>query len=297
MNIKRGAKRLAVKSVSSQFGSSKALSREVLRMLKFEYGPFDNGLPREAPKAVSCVSVDFDVTNPTRYQDNRKGTLALLELADRHRIPITWAICGKSAVDDMASYSAILDSATRHELAVHTYSHVDATRCSAEEFRSDIVRCVQSLGLDRPRTFVFPWNREGHFDVLRELGFRCFRGKRRAIGTPVRTEGLWNVRPVYYVDQKSRSAGALIRSYVDLCARRSAVFHLWTHPWSLVINGKTEPMMETLGQAFEFIARLRDEGVVATYTLGQIASMLDMESVPTEVPPKAVQQTAGRSLG
>jgi polysaccharide deacetylase len=284
-----------VKSVSTQIGSSALVSKEVLRMLRFDYGPFDRKLPAASPKAVACLSVDFDVTNPTRFQDNRKGTLALLQLADRYRIPITWAVCGKSAEDDMTSYSAILGSTTRHELGVHTYSHIDATRCTAHEFKADIMRCIQSLGIDSPRTFVFPWNREAHFDVLRELGFRGFRGKHRAIGTPVRREGLWNIRPVYYVDQKSRSAGPLIGSYIDLCVSRSAVFHLWTHPWSLVTNGRSEPMLETMEQVFEHLARRREEGVLATYTLGKIAAILDLEDSPPPASQEPVERATQRA--
>ena len=289
MNLKRGAKRLAVKSVSSQIGSSSLVSKEVLRMLKFEYGPFDSKLPASARGSVSCISVDFDVTNSTRFLDNRKGTSVLLELADRYDIPITWAICGKSAEDDMVSFSAILDSSTRHELGVHTYSHIDATRCSDREFKADILRCTQSLGLDRPKTFVFPWNREAHFDVLRELGFRTFRGKQRAIGMPVKKGGLWNVRPVYYVDQKSRAAGPLIHSYIDLCVRRSAVFHLWTHPWSIVVDGKSEPMQKTLESVFEHMAKKREQGVLATQTLGQIAGMLDLRDAVAAPPQQSFE--------
>jgi len=291
MNLKRGAKRLAVKSVSSQVGSSSLVSREVLKMLRFEYGPFDRKLSADTQGAVSCISVDFDVTTSTRFLDNRRGSLALIELADRYEIPITWAICAKSAEDDMASYSAIVDSSTHHELGVHTYSHIDATRCSGEEFKADVVRCIQSLGLNSPKAFVFPWNREAHFDILRELGFRSFRGKQRAIGMPVEKEGIWNIRPVYYVDQKSRAAGPLIQSYIDLCVRRTAVFHLWTHPWSLVVNGNTEPMMKTLEGVFQYLTRKREEGVLATRTLGQIAAMLDIGDAAS-TPREAVQQPA-----
>jgi len=294
VDLKRGAKRLALKSVSSKVGSSSIVSREVLKMLRFEYGPFDRRLQTPPHGAASCISVDFDVTNSTRFQDNRNGTQALLQLADKYKMPITWAICGKSAEDDMASFSAILGSPIRHELAVHTYSHIDATRCSANEFKADITRCIQSLGLDHPKTFVFPWNREAHFDVLRELGFRSYRGKRRAIGTPVQWEGLWNIRPVYYVDQKSSAAGSLINSYIDFCINRSAVFHLWTHPWSIMTNGKAEPMLRTLESVFEHLARKREEGVLATHTLGQLAAMLDIEESPPLTSREPVQQVSRR---
>ncbi len=245
----------------------------VLRALKYGYGPFEGpheGHPR--PHAYSCATVDFDVTRPTRFEDNRKGTLALLELADRYAVPLTWAVCGKAAEDDSRSYSAILNSSTRHEVGVHTFSHIDATSCTAEDFRADIERCIGALGRSQPRTFVFPWNREAHFDVLRDLGFRNFRGKARAIGLPMVREGLIDVRPVYYVDQKSEGAESLMTSYINLCVKRSAVFHLWTHPWSLVIGGSTAPMMATLERVFAHMAALRDERSLATLTVDGVGA-------------------------
>jgi hypothetical protein len=201
--------------------------------------------------------------------------MALLELADSYSIPLTWAVCGKSAEEDMKSYSAIVGSSTPHEIGVHTYSHVDATVCSPEEFRADVLRCVQALGLGSPRTFVFPWNREAHFDVLSELGFKTYRGKARAIGIPVKREGLWNIRPVYYIDQKSRGAQSLINSYIDLCIRHSLPFHLWTHPWCLVSEGGTEPMMKTLEAVFAHMKERRADRALATSTLGEIGASLD----------------------
>jgi len=278
LNLKRGAKILALKTISSRSGSESALAKRTLRLLGFDYGPLTLSRPagdRSLPEA--CVSVDFDVTHESRFVDNRKGTLALVELAGRYRIPITWAVCGKSAEADMKSYSAIVDSAHLNEIGVHTYSHIDANVTPADQFRSDIERCIQVLGLESPRTFVFPWNREGHFDVLRALGFRVFRGKARAIGNPVLKEGVWNVRPVYYVDQKSRGAESLINKYVDLCLSLSTPFHLWTHPWGLVAKGKTEPMMETLEAVFAHIAEKREQNELRTSTLGGIAATYDIE--------------------
>jgi len=203
-------------------------------------------------------------------------------LARRYRIPITWAICGKSAEADMNSYSAIADSSRQDEVGVHTYSHIDATRASTEEFRSDIERCIKVLELESPQTFVFPWNRVGHFDVLKQLGFKVFRGKERAIGVPIRTAGLWNVRPVYYVDRKSRGAETLIKKYVDICVALSAPLHIWTHPWCLASAGKPDPVMDTLESVFRYVAEKREGGELRTMTLGELATSLDSLSASRE---------------
>jgi hypothetical protein len=248
------------------------------------YGPITHAEPGAHRKpAEACVSVDFDVTVPSRFDDNRKGTFALIELANRYNIPITWAVCGKSAEADMKSYAAISDSRGVNEVGVHTYSHLDATVAHPEQFKSDIERCIQVLGLDSPRTFVFPWNREAHFDVLNELGFRVFRGKERAVGNPVLRHGLWNVRPVYYVDRKSLGAESLMKKYVDLSVDLSTPFHLWTHPWCLPIRGDTDPMIGTMESLFAHISEKRNQGLLKTTTLGGIATSLDLEAARSKV--------------
>jgi hypothetical protein len=283
LNPKRRAKILALNAVSSPSGSSPTVAGPILRLLRLRYGPFSPaGAGERRTLATACISVDFDVTVPSRFDENRKGTIALSELAARYGIPITWAVCGKSAEADMKSYSAIADASPDNEIGVHTYSHIDATVTPADKFRSDVERCIQVLGLDFPRTFIFPWNREGHFDVLGALGFRIFRGKDRAIGNPVQKEGIWNVRPVYYVDQKSRGAETMMKKYVDLSIEFSTPFQLWTHPWSLVIVGKTEPMIETLESLFAYLAEKKEQKTLMTSTLGGIASSLDREARTSE---------------
>jgi len=269
------------------------MARPILRLIRQGYGPIARGKDGErALPPLACVSVDFDVTVPSRFEDNRNGTLALVEMARRYRIPITWAVCGRSAERDMRSYSAIADSGGQDEVGVHTYSHIDASKASPAEFRSDVERCVQTLGLESPRTFVFPWNRENHFHVLKEMGFRAFRGKARAIGNPVLTEGLWNIRPVYYVDKKSAGAKPLIEKYIDVCATLSTPFHLWTHPWSLVSGGNNDTGLKTLESVFAYIAEKRKNGEVRTVTLGEIATTLDSSPGPGADSPRRLEQTS-----
>ena len=273
MSLKRGAKGLAVGAATS----NQALAPAFLWALRTGFGPVKPGNPTAA---VACFSVDFDVTHPSRFDDNRRGTLALTELSGRYGIPLTWAVCGMSAEADMRSYSAIADSIAGTEVGVHTYSHLDATTATSDEFRADIERCIQALGLSAPRTFVFPWNREAHFDVVRALGFRAYRGKDRAVGAPVSNQGVWNVRPVYYVDQKSRGAESLIRKYIDLCVCYSFTFHLLTHPRALAIDGDAAPMMKTMESVFAYVAEMKNRSLLGTSTLGEIAARLDAPGDP-----------------
>ena len=209
---------------------------------------------------------------------NRTGTVALAELSERYGIPLTWAVCGRTAEEDAEAYSRILNSTAEHEIGVHTYSHIDASRAGADELEGEIERCISVLGLPRPpRTFVFPWNREAHFDLLKKMGFTAYRGQRRVIGGLSKANGVWNIPPVYYVDQKSVGAGSLMKRYVDVCVRHHAVFHLWTHPWSIVEEGgSAERMVRTaLEPVFEYMSLKREEGLLHTATMGGLADALE----------------------
>lgn len=224
------------------------------------------------------------MTRPERDGPNRTGTFALVELSEKYGIPLTWAICGKTAEDDPKSYHRLLDSSTEHEIGIHTYSHIDASRAGADELESEINRCIGTLGLkSAPQTFVFPWNREAHFDVLRRMGFIAYRGRDRVVGGLSKAKGLLNFPPVYYVDQKSVGAGSMMKRYVDLCVRHRAVFHLWTHPWSIVeADGSAEGVVRTaLEPVFAYMAQKRDEGLLHTGTMGSMAVSLELAGWPT----------------
>lgn len=281
MKMKRTAKAAALGLVASRDSAAPdSLSAAALRVMKIglEKG-LDSGYEKGA-RAAACISVDFDVTSGERYPWNHEGTAALLRLSEAHGIPLTWAICGKTAEEDREAYESILACSMRQEIGVHTYSHIYANATSEEEYRRDIEKCIKVLGLSSPpTTFVFPKNREGHFRLLKDMGFKSYRGARRVIGAPAENEGLWNIRPVYYVDPKSLHAAGLIRKFVDACVARSAVFHLWTHPWSLAIGGKVETMVsDVMEPVFAHLEEKSKSGLLSLTTMGQLSGFLGSPS-------------------
>ena len=75
----------------------------------------------------------------------------------------------------------ILACPTPQELACHTFSHIEVGSpiCSEELAEAEFRRCkelAQKWGKDLV-SVVFPRNCPGHLDVLRRLGYRCFRGR------------------------------------------------------------------------------------------------------------------------
>jgi peptidoglycan/xylan/chitin deacetylase (PgdA/CDA1 family) len=116
----------------------------------------------------------------------------LLELFDRHRVPVTWAMV--AAVLDRASAKIrpgneaswyapeIIDriraAKTPHEIGSHGGHHVYYDRMTAAEADADLAFIKQvhrdnGLALD---SFVFPRNAVGHLDLLARAGLRTFRG-------------------------------------------------------------------------------------------------------------------------
>ena len=275
--LRRMAKSTALEWVAKH-GSSEpdSLSSAALRMMRIGLSPGLKGGYEGGAKAACCISVDFDVTRAERHPWNHSGTAALLSLSEAHGIPLTWAICGKTAEEDPSAYHSILDSSVKQEIGVHTYSHIYADERTESEYEEDIRRCVSTLGLPSPPTsFVFPKNREGHFDLLKRMGFTSYRGALRAIGAPVESRGLWNIRPVYYVDQKSLGAAPLIRKFIDACIARSAVFHLWTHPWGLAIDGKPDAMVsEAMEPVFAYMEEKGKAGLLSFSTMGRLSSFV-----------------------
>lgn len=262
---------------SKESAAPDPLSSAVLGVMKIGMEPGLQSGYEGGERAAACVSVDFDVTSGERYPWNHDGTAALLGLSEKYGIPLTWAICGKTAEEDPGAFGSILKSSVSQDIGVHTYSHIYADSTPEAEYEQDIARCVKVLGLPSPpTTFVFPKNREGHYALLRRMGFRSFRGARRVIGAPAEHEGLWNVRPVYYVDAKSLRAAGLIRSFVDACIARSSVFHLWTHPWSLAIDGKVDRMTaELMDPVFGYLREKSKEGLLSLTTMGGLSAYLD----------------------
>ena len=277
LKIKRSAKSAALKVVASRDSATPdTISMAALRMLRIDLEPGLDSPYEGGAKAAACVSVDFDVTSPERYPWNHDGTAALIQLSERHGVPLTWAICGKTAEEDRKAYESILSSHLDQEIGVHTYSHIYADEVPEQEYEADIERCIEVLGTPRrPSTFVFPKNREGHFGLLERLGFKSFRGARRAIGAPVMTNGLWNIRPVYYVDQKSLRGAPLIQRFIDACIARCGVFHLWTHPWSLAIDGRVDRMaQDVIDPVFAYLDEKRRSGLLSITTMGGLSEFL-----------------------
>jgi len=275
--MKQFAKSVALEAVRSTWPLvPRSVSRAVLGLLSLGVEePVEVGEMVSRSGAACCISVDFDATGERRLELNTAGTRLAIEMSMRHNIPMTWAICGKTAEADPHSYETILNCGIPHEVGVHTYSHVDVSMCGEDELVTEVERCISLLGLkERPRTFIFPWNREAHFEVLARLGFTAYRGEKRGIGMPRNERGLWNIRPVCYLSENSYGAASLVKRFIDLCVSTRSIFHLWFHPWSIVVPSPSRYEVEVLEPIFGYIDGMREEGKLDVVTMGELARNL-----------------------
>lgn len=232
-----------------------------------------------------CVSVDFDNRDEHRREISTKATVELVSLCEEFDIPITWAICGITAVNESEAFNRIVNSKVKHELAIHTYDHVDFSDPSCDErlARSQVTRTIQLLPPSRgPLTFVFPWNRYGHFNLLRDEGFIAYRGNSRKLGFPSKMSGLWNIYPLVYISEKSYTHSVVLKAFLDLAMSYRSVFHLWFHPWNLEVGGDVSKYIsETLRPLFKRAQSERRKGRLWVCTLSELANYCEARSICT----------------
>jgi len=108
------------------------------------------------PNSTVCLSFDFDAmsvwfgferTTPAMLNRGeygaRVGVPRILDLLDRRGIRATFFVPGHTVESFPDAAHAILDRG--HEIAHHSYAHVDPSRQSADEERADMERALAAL--------------------------------------------------------------------------------------------------------------------------------------------------------
>ena len=268
----------------------------------------------------------------------REAIDILLGIFERCNIPATWAIVGHLFLDhcekdngiphkDMPRYKdnwysrdpctnickdplyygkdiveKIVSSLIEHEIGYHSFSHIDFSKCRREVAEAEIrtgVRLANKLGI-KFKSFVFPYNKVGHVDVLKENRFEIYRGRnlerwdidqgsavRRINGiidkmTPPSTTwprsiaGIWGVPssmgffvsdPVFTWLLTLRGKMGILRAI-----HLKKIFHIFLHPWNIVENPALE---EELERFLVFASGKRQRGKLCIITMGELASRLN----------------------
>jgi hypothetical protein len=204
----------------------------------------------------------------------------------------------------------------RHEIGCHSFAHPQYSdpEMTREAAASDLDACI-SAAEDRGielRSFVFPNNLEAHHELLKERGFRAFRGTGREelrvrrlpaalmrpvrlatqvlgttplVGKPIETlPGLWDIPatillPTHTGLRKLSTHTARLRKVragINAARCAGSVFHLWTHTWNLADDPAFH--LSLLREILDGVARDRDAGHLRVETMGAMAARLSAQS-------------------
>ena len=262
----------------------------------------------------------------------------LLNLFKKHNITATWAVVGHLFLDHCEKedgiphrsmqgfkddwYSCdpctdiqrdplyygkdiiekILSNRIEHEIGYHSFSHVIFSECSREVAEAEIkegIKLAKEFGIAL-KSFVFPENKIGHVDILRENGFKIYRGENlgrynpnqsflirkfnggidKMIAPPVEPkwmDGIWEIPSSMYFCDPQIKFSVLPKAKIGLyrAIRAKKVFHVFLHPHNLLMYPSLE---DDLDKFLGTVAKKRDEGKIEVLTMGEFADVLNRKN-------------------
>ena len=176
---------------------------------------------------------------------------------------------------------AIMDSKVRHEIACHTFSHLDCTdaNCPPEVMEDEIRECVRlarEFGVDL-KSMVFPGGTNGNYAVLKKYGFTNVRlNSPYDLFYPEKDpSGLWILPSSFSVDNHGFGWSAekyrkYYARYLDKAISANTVCHLWFHPSidAFCLN-------EILPAALSEARRRFDQGDLWIATMAEMATFCE----------------------
>jgi peptidoglycan/xylan/chitin deacetylase (PgdA/CDA1 family) len=176
---------------------------------------------------------------------------------------------------------AIRSSQIPHDIGSHSFSHprfTAMTRAMAEAEVKEARRVLDDLGIEAV-SFVFPYNEVSYVDIIAKYGFKIYRGRiparsgpHRIVPPSVRPKwgGLaWELPGSMYFHYSRVPGGTLLRAKLglDKAIRSDSVFHLFLHPWNLLVN---DQLREQLSQFLAYVSGKRERGEITVATMGDL---------------------------
>lgn len=233
---------------------------------------------KHGAKGALCLSLDFDPPPSHQAKTNwQEAITKILQLTEKHKIPMSWGICGMFALSESNTFKQIIASVIPHDLGAHTFTHVDlsSTTCTDDIARDEILQCIEVVKKAKsPVTFVFPWNREGHLLLLKEYGFITYRGNKTAkLAYPSKTQQLWDIHQTYFLTEKSAREVNVILTLIDSAISYGHVLHIWSHPWNISIDQNVGRFIEkVMDPLLSYAARKRSHGSLWVCTMRELSN-------------------------
>lgn len=187
-----------------------------------------------------------------------------------------------SVLNDPAWYASdlidkIISTDVKHEIACHTFSHLDFTykNCPKALADAELDECIKNAANFNInlRSMVFPGGTSGNYESLVERGFICYRKPMKYhIDLPsIDKYGLVAIPSSMGLDKDPYGWTRefhlrMIRSYIEKAAKRKLVCHFWFHPsmdrWYLE---------NVMPEVLKLVANYRDSSKIEVKTMGQVA--------------------------
>jgi peptidoglycan/xylan/chitin deacetylase (PgdA/CDA1 family) len=252
----------------------------------------------EGGVALSHVSREkWDFYRP--YWDSRPAVEKLARLFRKYEMPVTWGVCGHlflekcdgrhgfSETDWFGSWFKhdpgsgsksqgswympdtvqMLSEEPLFDVGYHSFGHFQYDQCSEETVKRDMrlaneLRKKWGLKMD---SFVFPYNRCGHFEsVVEKGGFRRLRGN---MGRVHPNFGIIDFEDFLFfntTEMFSPERMGRLRAFMPLVRKKAANF--FTHGYQWLIADAWKELEAWLKE----LARLRDSGSINIKRMNQV---------------------------
>ena len=202
---------------------------------------------------------------------------SLLELFEIYEVPATWAIVGKLFVERPEIINEIRGTTIKHEVGYHSWSHIrfaESSRTAAKMELDEGLKIEEEFGIDF-KSFVFPENKIGHVDLLREYGFLIYRGPNSAgrsvnkslpiraknfalfkiIAPPVEPrwkETIWEIPSsmMFYDLPYFQTLTFRAKQGIKKAIEAASTFHLFIHPEDALLDPK---LLDRLEKVLQFV--------------------------------------------
>jgi len=161
-------------------------------------------------------------------------------------------------------------SYVNHELACHTFSHIDCRNgiCSPKVIQAELRKCkevAKDFGVQLS-SFVHPGHTIGNLDILKEEGFTNFRTDyRNVLGYPKKhNNGLWELEQTTEFNFRNEwTIDHHVKRYIEIIKRSittNTVCVFWFHP-------SFDPVVihEILPLVFSFLNSVRNKVWITTH--------------------------------
>lgn len=287
---------------------------EFLKRSQFEYKKSFFNLTVDFELAWSRARRGAGITSKEEsLERSRRARIllpTLLSLSEKYKIPITFATVGHLATESCSEHrhppsfrpswvsedwydvdpksnlgsnndyyamdllKMISNSSISHEIASHSFSHVDiaddeTTKEIAEFEITESFNLLKKIDQDLT-TFVFPNNKRAYTEILKEIGFTIYRSKNNhkimqdSSGLIQFPLGLW-LSPKAFSDKD-------IIELIDIGIKRKQLVNLWCHLYEFSSPKQFLGFFEPI---FKHIELCLKTGIIDALTMREIVKNLN----------------------